>query len=108
MYRRYLSIICLLSLFLGCGGLSTQNNERLLQATRIPATETGTFIGALLTEQQMDMLVAGQGCFGLVEGHESCCDWVRRNFTWLWSFHLVGAAEAAAAHIEGRRSGRCF
>ncbi len=63
-------------------------------------------VSKLLNADEMEELVAGQGCFGF--NATGCCDLVLKYYSVLWTFRISGPTEALAAYIDGRQSGRCF
>lgn len=70
--------------------------------------DRAVMVGNLMTDEQMEALVAGQGCFGLTIPGVGCCSLVIQNYGWLWSLRIAGIAEMLAAFIDGRSSYRCF
>jgi hypothetical protein len=89
----------------GCG--EGDAREMTGRATDSSDPEQAAMIGSLLTERQMEALIAGEGCFG-IGSVSSCCSLVRQYYGYLWVLRIASPVEAIAAFIDGEPGQRCF
>lgn len=105
-YPRW-GLAILLVMLTGVGCFRPAGPEDILRAER-RSLERTAMVGNLLTTEQMENLVEGQGCFGLAISGEGCCSLVMHYYGYLWSLRIANLAEGLAAFIDGRRYFRCF